>query len=798
MDVLRSASLARQFSVPLTTREHFWGMPKRGLALLLANVMFWQPLWAQADGIAVSGPSTTLGQAGNGVPIVNIAAPNGSGLSHNQFSDYNVGQQGVILNNSTNRTQSTQLGGIILGNPNLKGNAANIILNEVTGGSPSQLRGYTEVAGQSAKVIVANPYGISCNGCGFINTPNVTLTTGKPVLDNGRLDHYQVDGGAISIDGQGLNASNVGSFEIITRAAQVNAQINANQLTVVAGRNDVNAQTLATTTRADDGSTKPLLAIDSSALGGMYAGAIRLVGTEAGVGVKLDGTMAASGGDIQLDVNGHLSLAQAAASGAVTVKAVSADLQGPVYGGSTLAVNTQGDLNSRKTLAARDTITLTSGGQLTNNGIIESGVNADNTRNNTGDVQVTTQTLTNTGNSIIASRTLNISATGTVNNQGGTLSAKQAATLTANSLDNQNKGRVLSTGNLDVTVNQVLNAQGGLITSSGPLTATLGELNNRSGEISSLDAATITVATLDNVAGLVTAGSALKFSASGGINNRRGEISSSQSLNLVGRALDNSQGKLISNDALTLNGTNLINQGGLISGLQGVSVTGTDLDNRNSGTVSSRYGNVDVEVSNALQNSGSGALVSQKDLTVTAASLDNSDKGIVSSGGGQTLTISDVLINSQGGLIDSGADLDLNAHTLNNTAGVINAQRTLTLTGTSLDNTQGSLASNGSVTLDLLDALTNTHGLLSSGGDFLLKRSTQVNNQDGQLASQGLLTLLIGGLDNRNSGTVAANDTLTLTATGAVLNGDDGLITSKNADLILKSDSLDNAKAKPH
>src|SRR5471032_5238 len=155
MDVRQHAFLARQPSAAVKPREHFLGMPKRGLAFLLANVMFWQPMWAQADGIVVANPGTSLGQAGNGVPIIQIAAPNGSGLSHNQFHDYNVGANGVILNNATDRTQSTQLGGIIVGNPNLRGTAASTILNEVNGGSPSQLRGYTEVAGQAAHVIVA-------------------------------------------------------------------------------------------------------------------------------------------------------------------------------------------------------------------------------------------------------------------------------------------------------------------------------------------------------------------------------------------------------------------------------------------------------------------------------------------------------------------------------------------------------------------------------------------------------------------------------------------------------------------
>lgn len=270
MDVRFFNFLARQPSAKLIERSSFCGLPKRGLALILANAMFWQPLLAQADGIAVSGTTnTTLGQAGNGVPIVNIAAPNANGLSHNQYQQYNVGSEGVILNNATDRTQSTQLGGIILGNQNLNGRAASTILNEVTGANPSQLKGYTEVAGQAAHVIVANPYGISCNGCGFINTPQATLTTGKPVLDSaGGIDHFHVDGGSVSIDGAGLNADNVDRFDIITRSAKINAELHANQLNIVTGRNDVNAQTLNATALADDGSAKhnwPSTALPSAA-----------------------------------------------------------------------------------------------------------------------------------------------------------------------------------------------------------------------------------------------------------------------------------------------------------------------------------------------------------------------------------------------------------------------------------------------------------------------------------------------------------------------------------------------------
>src|SRR6202000_1721762 len=98
------------------------------------------------------------------------------------------------------------------------------------------------------------------------------------------------------------------------------------------------------------------------------------------------------------------------------------------------------------------------------------------------------------------------------------------------------------------------------------------------------------------------------------------------------------------------------------------------------------------------------------------------------------------------------------------------------------------------VTLDLLGTLTNTNGKLSGVGPLLIQRSAQINNQGGELSSQGLLTVLTGGLDNSNHGTLGATDTLTLTATGAVQNGNAGLIASGNGDLQVQAASLGNAR----
>lgn len=151
--------------------------------------------------------------------------------------------------------------------------------------------------------------------------------------------------------------------------------------------------------------------------------------------MKLDGKLIASGGDIQLDANGQLRMAQVTADkGAVAIKAQGLETQGAVYAGTELKVETQGDLHNRNNLVARDRITLTSGGALNNQGIIEAGVNADNSRNAQGDLSLSAQSLNNAGKSLVASRDVSVTTTQTLDNQGGTLSGQRQVTVNAGTL----------------------------------------------------------------------------------------------------------------------------------------------------------------------------------------------------------------------------------------------------------------------------------------------------------------------------------------------------------------------------
>ena len=313
------------------------------VGILSSALVAAQPVLAQVAS-APGGPE--ISSAPNGIEMVLIQTPNGQGVSHNQYDVFNVGPDGLILNNIAQPFGQTHLAGIVEGNANLAGGAAQIILNEVVGANPSSLTGYLEVGGTRADVIVANPYGMTCDGCGFLNTDRLTLSTGAPQFDAGTFTGLSVDDGAIAIGTNGLDALDTTRFDLIARRITVAGSVHGQRINVIAGRNDVIYATGEITERPDDGSPAPDLAIDSTVLGGMYAGALSITSTEDGVGVRAPQQMAATTGEMVLTADGRLVIGQASAAGAVAVESTqgSVEVEEVLVSGGDLSLTSAEDL----------------------------------------------------------------------------------------------------------------------------------------------------------------------------------------------------------------------------------------------------------------------------------------------------------------------------------------------------------------------------------------------------------------------------------------------------------------------
>uniref|UniRef100_UPI001E4FE00D two-partner secretion domain-containing protein n=1 Tax=Photorhabdus bodei TaxID=2029681 RepID=UPI001E4FE00D len=274
-----------------------------GLLLALGGISLTAQAAIVADGQAPGRQQPTIIRSANGTPQVNIQTPGADGVSHNTYRQFDVDKQGVILNNSHQATQ-TQLGGMVAGNPWLAKGDASVILNEVNSHDRSHLNGWIEVAGHKAEVIIANPSGITCNGCGFINAHRTTLTTGQALMERGRLKGFDVNQGEVRIDGHGMDSTQQSYTDIIARSVAINAKLHAQDLKVTTGRNSVDAAHQQIEKKSIDDEKHPAFALDVAALGGMYAHKIRLIGTETGVGVHNAGNIGASAGEVHITADG--------------------------------------------------------------------------------------------------------------------------------------------------------------------------------------------------------------------------------------------------------------------------------------------------------------------------------------------------------------------------------------------------------------------------------------------------------------------------------------------------------------
>ncbi|WP_231360812.1 contact-dependent inhibition effector tRNA nuclease [Escherichia coli] len=802
----------------------------RLLSYLVSAIIAGQPLLPAVGAVITPQNGAGMDKAANGVPVVNIATPNGAGISHNRFTDYNVGKEGLILNNATGKLNPTQLGGLIQNNPNLKaGGEAKGIINEVTGGNRSLLQGYTEVAGKAANVMVANPYGITCDGCGFINTPHATLTTGRPVMNaDGSLQALEVTEGSITINGAGLDGTRSDAVSIIARATEVNAALHAKDLTVTAGANRVTADGRVSALKGEG--DVPKVAVDTGALGGMYARRIHLTSTENGVGVNL-GNLYAREGDIILNSAGKLVLKNSLAGGNTTVTGTDVSLSGDNKAGGNLSVTgTTGLTLNQSRLVTDKNLVLSSSGQIVQNGgELTAGQNAmlsaqhlnqtSGAVNAAENVTLTTTDDTTLKGRSVAGKTLTVSS-GSLNN-GGTLVAGRDATVKTGTFSNT--GTVQGNG-LKVTATDLTST--GSIKSGSTLdisarNATL------SGDAGAKDSARVTVSgTLENRGRLVSDDvltlSATQINNSGTLSGAKELVASADTLTTTEKSVTHSDGNLMLNSASST-------LAGETSAGSTVSVKGNSL--KTTATAQTQGNSVSVDVQNAqldgtqaardiltlnasekLTHSGKSSApslsLSAPELTssgvLVGSALNTQSQTLTNSGllqGKASLTVNTQrLDNQQNGTLYSAADLTLDIPDIRN-SGLITGDNGLTLNTASLSNPGKIIADTLNVRATTLDG----DGLLQGAGALALAGDTLSQGRNGRWLTAGDLSLrgktlhtagttqgqnLTVQADNwANSGSVLATGNLTASATGQLTSTGDIM---SQGDTTLNAATTDN------
>ncbi|WP_201599111.1 two-partner secretion domain-containing protein, partial [Psychrobacter vallis] len=703
-----------------------------------------------ADRNAAANQQAVILNTSNGKTQVNIQTPSAAGVSRNVFSQFDVGAEGAILNNSRVNAQ-TQLAGWVEGNPYLARGEARVILNEVNSSDPSRLSGYTEIAGGRAELVIANPAGISCAGCGFINASRTTLTTGNALMDQGKLTGFDVTGGKVRIDGNGLDTSGSDYTQILAKTTEVNAAVYAKNLDIITGSNKVSYEadgaesTVTPQSSANISNQATGVALDMSALGAMYAGKIRLIGTDKGMGVTNAGSIIASSGGLQLDNNGNLinsgSLVANKGKVAVNVSSNTINNSGTIASSRETAELNSSSLDNSGVISSRDTLTLQQTGGIDNSGEMAAGSFDTKSAqfNNSGSLLQTgqgalaidTSQLTNEQSAIIGQDLYADASTPpsmppaktppTTANNGSSVgtddssqpsepnpvplpSVTRDGNIRADNLTNT--GSIYSNGKINIAADTVVNQGKSSLAVSTLDIANNGSLINTNSRVQ-LENIDWQLANFDNSNSQITATNTISITSADQINNTKGTIEAIGDIALRAKnAFNNTSGAVRANGTITTQSSTLDNTQG-------------ELSSQN---------NITINSSGHLTNT-KGRIQSDKNLTIKAQGFSNTDGTIIGVQRADISVTDDIAINSGNNNIQ-GTTLALTSQGNFTNTSKLAAQNALTISANHIDNKLGAeLSSSGTTALNSKTDINN-RGLINGANTYLEAGST-VNNYSG-------------------------------------------------------------------
>ena len=629
------------FSTALSLNPiHFSLMLALGFVFLSPSVHA-EDMAIRADKSAPGNQQPTVLQTGNGLPQVNIQTPSAGGVSRNQYSQFDVAEKGAVLNNARKAAQ-TQMAGWVQGNPNLARGEAKVILNEVNSANPSRLKGYVEVAGKKADVVIANPSGIQCDGCGVINAGRTTLTTGKAEVENGELKGYRVKGGKVTVGQKGMDNSQSDYTDIIAEKAEIKGGVWSKKgIKVTTGKNNVDRtndsvvyvgdkNTDNTDRTSDTQGENQSYSVDVSQLGGMYAEKIHLVDNGQGLGVRNAGHIGASAGSVKIDSQGKIVN------------------EGFIGGSENAELNAKKNIENRGTVYAKAQTQLNAQNIDNKQGVIagkQVQLNANNVDNRkqsdkgslivaSEKVSIKAKKLDNSGTRSnsqnaqgIKAGQLNVVAD-TVSNQQGAINVSEEGRIKTEQLSNQ-QGDILSVGKLVVEgdkASTVVDNTGGRLHSDSQLDLTAEMLVNE-GNISSRGNANIALKDGLNLKNAFKVDGTLNFSTEGKLTNNV-ELRIGQAAIIHAAEVENIKNAEISAEATQITTERLTNRG-LIDGTT-TRLDASTLNNLGTGRI---YGDhlsiASRELINDKEGEHSATIAARRRLDFGVGTLVNRDHAFI-------------------------------------------------------------------------------------------------------------------------------------------------------------------------
>ena len=674
---------------------HFSLMLALGFVFLSPSVHA-EDMAIRADKSAPGNQQPTVLQTGNGLPQVNIQTPSAGGVSRNQYSQFDVAEKGAVLNNARKAAQ-TQMAGWVQGNPNLARGEAKVILNEVNSANPSRLKGYVEVAGKKADVVIANPSGIQCDGCGVINAGRTTLTTGKADVENGELKGYRVKGGKVTVGQKGMDNSQSDYTDIIADKAEIKGGVWSKKgIKVTTGKNKVDRtndsvvyvgdkNTDNTDRTSDTQGENQSYSVDVSQLGGMYAEKIHLVDNGQGLGVRNAGHIGASAGSVKIDSQGKIVN------------------EGFIGGSENAQLNAKKNIENRGTVYAKAQTQLNAQNIDNKQGVIagkQVQLNANNVDNSkqsdkgslivaSEKVSIKTKNLDNSGTKSngkneqgIKATALELQADTVTNQQGGIYASKKADISLKDKLVNH-QGEILSDGELHIKGDKntaSIDNNEGRIHSGEKLSITAKKLENE-GQISSTGDADIALKDSFTLNKAFQVDGHLQFSTDGKFTNKT-QLRTGQGVTVKAAEIDNPDGSEIASQVTHIVTSQLINRG-LIDGVKN-RIDAESLNNLGTGRL---YGNhlsiASKNLTNDKEGDSSATIAARERLDLGVDKMKNLDHSLVLSLGdlaiGGQLDEQGKAVGKAGEIFNGSATIEALGDGKINTAKLLNTDLHLTL-----------------------------------------------------------------------------------------------------------------------